>query len=120
MTLGRDEGTTPVQRRHLLTGAFGTHVDRIEAHRVVLTPGQRTGPHHHAGGVAGYVEWGEIVFAVEGRPPVSLHAGDVFFEPPGAPIARFDNASTAEPARFVAFYALSGDQTLITMHRSDP
>ena len=42
-----------------------------------------------------------------------LRPGDVFFEPAGETIRRFDNPSGSEPATFVAFYLLSGDKPLI-------
>jgi hypothetical protein len=37
----------------------------------------------------------------------------VFFEPAGETIHRFDNLSDTEPATFIAFYLLTGDQPLI-------
>jgi quercetin dioxygenase-like cupin family protein len=110
----RDDAAS-ISRLHLLTGPFGTRVERIEAHRVQLPPGKQSGRHHHVGGVVGYVEQGEILFEVEGRPTLVLRAGDVFCEPPDAVIERFDNASSAAAASFVAFYCLAGDQPLITM-----
>jgi quercetin dioxygenase-like cupin family protein len=107
----------PIVREHLLTAELGTRVERIEAHRVRLPPGQRTGVHSHPGGVVGYVEDGVITFQVEGEDPTVLRAGSVFYEPPGAVIRHFDNASAEESATFVAFYPLSGDQPFISMLR---
>jgi len=95
-------------------GAFDAHIDRVEAHRIVLQPAQASGQHIHPGGVMGYVEDGEIAFAIEGQPMRMLRRGDVFYEPPGATIARFDNASDTA-ATFVAFYPLTGGQPLISM-----
>jgi quercetin dioxygenase-like cupin family protein len=104
----------PVAREHLLTGAVSGPIDRIEAHRVVLRPGQSAGRHAHVGGVVGCVLEGEIAFEEDGQPVKRLKAGSVFFEPPGAMILRFDNLSTKAPAVFVAFYPLLGDQPLIS------
>jgi quercetin dioxygenase-like cupin family protein len=104
----------PIAREHLLTGAFGPHVERIEAHRVELRPGQTTGLHSHPGGVVGYVVDGEITFQVEGDDPSVLRGGSVFYEPPGVAIHHFDNASATESATFISFYALVGDQPLIS------
>jgi hypothetical protein len=39
----------------------------------------------------------------------------VFFEPAGETIRRFDNLSDSEPAAFIAFYLLNGDQPLIQL-----
>jgi quercetin dioxygenase-like cupin family protein len=80
---------------------------------VELPPGQPAGPHFHPGPVAGYVERGLIAFEQDGRPVRELRPGDVFFEPAGETIHRFDNRSDIEPAIFIAFYLLSGDQPLI-------
>lgn len=112
----QDNNTTAgaTAREHLLTGAFGAHVERIEAHRITLRPRQKAGRHVHAGGVVGYVESGEVAFAIEGQPAAVLHRGSTFYEPPGATIARFDNLSDSAAAIFVAFYPLTGDQPLIS------
>ncbi len=105
--------TFPGARQHLLTGHVAAHVDRMEGHRVQLRPGQQTGLHVHPGGVAGYVTDGEIAFQLEEGPAEVLRRGSVFLEPPGVPVHRFDNLSASEPAAFIAFYLLTGDQPLI-------
>jgi quercetin dioxygenase-like cupin family protein len=104
-----------ILRERLLVGAVDAHVGRIEAHRVVLQPGQRTGVHVHPGGVFGCVLGGRVVLQVQGGPPTTLGPGGVFHEPRGATILRFDNDSAREPAEFIAFYPLTGDQPLISM-----
>lgn len=71
------------------------------------------GRHTHAGGVAGYVTAGVIVFELDGHPARRLEAGCAFFEPPGAVVLRFDNVSDSEPATFVACYPVTGDDPLI-------
>jgi quercetin dioxygenase-like cupin family protein len=86
---------------------------RVEAYRVELPPGQPAGPHFHPGAVTGYVESGLIAFERDGQPVRELRPGDVFFEPAGEAIRRFDNLSDREPATFIAFYLLNGDQPLI-------
>lgn len=85
------------------------------AHRVTLRPAQGAGRHVHPGGVIGYVLEGEIIFQIEGQPATTLRGGSAFYEPPGATIIHFDNASTIAPAIYLAFYTLSGNQPLITM-----
>ena len=109
-----DKARTPT-REPLLTGAFDAHIDRIDVHRIVLRAGQKPGCHVHAGGVVGYVVEGAITFEIAGQPATMLGQGDAFYEPPGATITRFDNASDTAPATFVAFYPLTGDQALISM-----
>lgn len=110
----RDDSSSAIVREHLLTGAFGPQVERIEVHRVTLQPAQNAGLHFHPGGVVGYVVDGEIVFEIKGQPLTILRAGSAFYEPPDATISRFDNLSETAPATFIAFYPLTGDQALIT------
>jgi len=104
---------TTIGRTALLTQPLAAAPDRVEAYRVELPPGQAAGPHRHPGPVTGYVESGLIAFELDGHPARELRAGDVFFEPGGAAVRRFDNTSGSQPAIFIAFYLLSGDQPLI-------
>jgi len=106
---------TDIRRTRLLAHPVHTEPDRLEAYRVELPPGQPAGPHFHPGPVAGYVERGRIAYERDGQPALELGAGDVFFEPAGELVRRFDNLSPHEPATFVAFYLVSGDQPLIQM-----
>ena len=113
MTHEQHETPSAIMREHLLTAALGTHVERIEAHRITLEPTQQTGRHVHPGGVVGYVVDGTIAFEIAGYPAMTLEPGTVFFEPAGVVITRFDNTSDTAPATFIAFYPLKGDQVLI-------
>lgn len=102
-----------IRRTTLLTYPLHAIPERVEAYRVELPPGQPAGPHFHPGPVTGYVERGLIAFERDGQPVRELRPGDVFFEPAGETIHRFDNLSDGEPATFIAFYLLNGDQPLI-------
>lgn len=96
------EGTTPV--------------DRVQLTRVELAPGQQTGAHHHACDVVGTVLSGSIRVAIAGAADTVLHAGDPFFEPRNAHVARFDNASQDSPAAFLACYLVTASTAeLVTM-----
>jgi quercetin dioxygenase-like cupin family protein len=106
---------TDIRRTELLTHPLSAAPDRVEAYRVELPPGQPAGRHFHPGPVAGYVESGLITFERDGQPARELRPGDVFFEPAGEVIHRFDNSSASEPAAFIAFYLVNGDQPLITL-----
>jgi len=104
---------TAIRRTALMSHPVHVTPDRVEAYRVELPPGQPAGWHAHPGPVTGYVERGRIAFERDGQPARELRPGDVFFEPAGEVIRRFDNLSGTESATFVAFYLLSGDQPLI-------
>jgi quercetin dioxygenase-like cupin family protein len=92
----------------LLTHPLHAISERVEAYRVELPPGQPAGPHFHPDPVTAYVERGRIAFERDGQPVHELRPGDVFFEPAGETIHRFDNLSDNEPATFIAFYLLNG------------
>jgi quercetin dioxygenase-like cupin family protein len=110
---GQGKRMTDIRRTPLFAQPLPAGPDRVESYRVELPPGHPTGPHRHPGAVTGYIEHGRVAFEPDGHPARELGPGDVFFEPAGAVIRRFDNASDREPAEFVAFYLLSGDQELI-------
>jgi quercetin dioxygenase-like cupin family protein len=58
--------------------------------------------HRHPGFVLGYVLEGEIRFGVAGGEPTIYRAGQVFYEAPGALHSVSANASSVNPARFIA------------------
>jgi len=61
-------------------------------------------PHRHPGHYTfGYVVEGTYEFGVNGQPPRILHAGDVFYEPPGALHSVSRNASPNEKLKIVVF-----------------
>ncbi|PJI93327.1 cupin domain-containing protein [Luteimicrobium subarcticum] len=66
------------------------HIARIETRRITMAPGVVGGRHTHNGHVVGVVESGSVTFQVAGAPAVVLGAGDVFHEPAGTVIERWD------------------------------
>jgi quercetin dioxygenase-like cupin family protein len=107
-----------IVRKELLTAAIAGSKDvaRVEIKQIDFAPSQRTGLHRHPCPVVGYVAHGSIRFRVDGQPAQLLTEGSAFFEPAGAKIVQFDNASSDAPATFVAFYLLGPeDQKIIEM-----
>jgi len=51
---------------------------------VTMGPGPGFAPHKHNGFVLGYVLDGAFRFAIDDQAARVLHAGEVFYEPPGA------------------------------------
>lgn len=51
--------------------------------RAEFVPGGQAGKHTHPGEELGYVVEGSLELIVEGQPPKTLKAGDVFFIPAG-------------------------------------
>src|SRR5215469_8290177 len=65
-------------------------------------PMDSSAPHRHPGHYTfGYVVQGTYEFGVNGQPPRTLHAGDVFYEPPGALHSMSRNASPNEKLKIV-------------------
>jgi quercetin dioxygenase-like cupin family protein len=79
-------------------------VRMVKGARIRFAPGQPTGLHRHPVSTCGVVTKGSFIFQVEGEAEVRLRTGDGFFEPAGATILRFDNASQTDPAEIVCFY----------------
>jgi quercetin dioxygenase-like cupin family protein len=97
-----------------LTG--GPPVEHVKVARVELAPGQEAGRHLHPCPVVGCILSGAIRFQVADEPETRLQAGDAFFEPAGVEVPHFDNASSTEPAVFLACYLLPpGEERLIEM-----
>jgi quercetin dioxygenase-like cupin family protein len=65
-------------------------LSRVEVRRIQLMPGHPSGPHVHNSPVFGNILVGSVVYEIEGEEARILRAGDVFYEPEGARIARFD------------------------------
>jgi quercetin dioxygenase-like cupin family protein len=68
---------------------------------VVYPPGGEDPVHRHPGHAFVYVLEGSIVMQMKGDEPVTLRAGQVFYERPGHVHAVGRNASRTEPAKFL-------------------
>jgi quercetin dioxygenase-like cupin family protein len=80
----------------------------IEIREIRIRPGQAAGLHVHNGPVVGNILEGSVIYQIEGQPETILRAGDVFFEPEGERIARFD--ATDDGVTFLAYFLLSPGQ----------
>src|SRR5260221_12673661 len=75
-------------------------------------PGGTVGRHTHPGEEIGYILDGTLVFEIEGKPAVTLSAGQTFFIPAGA----VHNATnkTPSPAKVLANYIVEPVKPLAT------
>lgn len=91
---------TPLQAQDLqgLAGKEGALV------RVNYAPGGADPVHRHNASVFVYVLEGSIVMQVKGKAPVTLNAGQTFFEGPDDVHVVGRNASQTKPASFLAFF----------------
>jgi quercetin dioxygenase-like cupin family protein len=67
-------------------------------------PGTKNPRHEHPAAITFYVLSGTGIWQEDGNPPVTLHAGESLFCPPGTIHAHW-NPSTTEKLRFLEFIA---------------
>lgn len=78
---------------------------RVEIRRITIAPGCAGGLHVHNGPVFGSIEAGSVVYQIEGEPATALRPGDVFYEPEGVRIARFDTQE--DGVTFLGYFLLA-------------
>lgn len=100
----------PLTRVVLLDERLGAakSCDRVEVREIRILPGHPAGLHVHNCPVFGSVVDGSVILQIEGRPAETLRPGDVFYEPEGERIARFD--ATDEGATFLAYFLLGAGE----------
>lgn len=79
-------------------------IQRVEIRRITIAPGYAAGLHLHNGPVFGNIETGSVIYQIEGGPETVLEPGDVFYEPEGVRIARFD--AQEDGVTFLAYFLL--------------
>jgi len=79
-------------------------------------PGAASQPHHHAASafIYAYVLSGEIRSAVDAEPARVYHAGEGWFEQPGAHHRVSENASASRPARLLAVFVVDAKDEMLT------
>jgi len=75
----------------------------VRVFTAVFKPGDRTVFHTHRAPVTVYVIEGEFTLEMADRPPVVVHAGSAFVEPPQVRMTGF-NRSPSSSTRVVIFY----------------
>ena len=88
--------------------------DRVQVREIRILPSQPAGLHVHNGPVFGSIVAGSVVSQVDAQPASVLRPGDVFYEPEGERIARFD--AEEDGVTFLAYFLLSpGQEPELTM-----
>ncbi len=75
-------------------------------------PGEASTPHSHPCAVVGYVVEGSLRTQVQGQPEMIYKAGQSFYEVPNGVHLVSANASTTEPAKFLAYFICDRDTPL--------
>jgi quercetin dioxygenase-like cupin family protein len=73
-----------------------------------IAPGQATVHHTHRFPVTVYMLEGAFTLEMEGRPPVTVTAGQAMVEPPNVKMTGY-NRSATEPVRLLIFYVSDPD-----------
>src|SRR3990172_6629862 len=76
-----------------------------------LPPGKESGKHSQSGTEVVYVLEGSMTFEVQGKPPVTLKAGDSFQTGPRQ-VHNVKNASMTAPGKALAFYVVEKGKAL--------
>lgn len=77
--------------------------------KVHYRPGTSSAAHTHPGSVFAYVLEGAVVSQLDGQPPVTYHAGQSWYEAPGARHLVSRNASTTAPATLLVWMTKAVD-----------
>lgn len=105
----------PISRAVVLDARFDRvrQAERVEIREIRILPGHAAGLHVHNGPVVGSILEGSVVFQIDGEPESLLRQGDVFYEPEGTRIARFD--ATDEGVTFLGYFVVGpGEQPQLT------
>jgi quercetin dioxygenase-like cupin family protein len=100
----------PVSRAVLFDArlAHAKTTERVEVREIRILGGHAAGLHVHNCPVVGSIVEGSVIYQIEGQPASRLQPGDVFYEPEGARIARFD--ATEEGVTFLGYFLLGVGQ----------
>ncbi len=104
----------PFVRTLLQTQDLGAQGRAAVVARVDFQPGAEISRHTHPGEELGYVLEGTLTLQIEGKPPVTLKAGDVFFVEAGR-VHAGRNGNT--PGKVLATYVVEKGKPLATAVR---
>jgi quercetin dioxygenase-like cupin family protein len=79
---------------------------------VIYGPGESSPPHSHPCPVIGYVLEGALRTKTSGEPEAVYKAGESFYEAPHGTHEISANASSKDPAKFLAYFVCDGDTPL--------
>jgi len=95
-------------QRAALAGAKGKEVVLVLRE---MPPGKESGKHSQSGTEVAYVLEGSMTLEVQGKPPVTLKAGDSFKTEPRQ-VHNVKNASATAPGKALVFYVVEKGKAL--------
>ena len=112
----------PAQYEPYVKVVFERGIPNIEGKRMVAVvvsypPGGRSPAHHHASSafIYAHVLSGAIRSQVDDEPAKVYHAGEGFYEVPGAHHRISENASEKDPASLLAVFVVDSKDTRLTI-----
>jgi quercetin dioxygenase-like cupin family protein len=102
-----------IKRTDLLRHDLGVPGREVVQVRVDFAPGVAFPPHSHPGEEIAYVIEGQLEYRLEGKPPVTLKAGETLFIPAGT-IHAARNVGSANAAE-LATYLVEKDKPLVAL-----
>lgn len=101
-----------IMRTDLLRHDLGVPGREVIQVRVDIAPGALAARHSHPGEEIAYVLEGSLEYQVEGKPPVTLKAGDVLFIPAGT-IHSAKNVGSGNGAELATYVVEKGKPLLV-------
>jgi len=98
---GQPAGNARAGLRQPLPAPFAD-MDAAFALLTIRPGGPASRPHTHSGFVLGYVIEGDYLFAINNETPRVVHAGEIFYEPPGATHTTHASAKPEETVKLLA------------------
>lgn len=89
--------------RELVTGMPTGNRQEVKVLTATLRPGDKTVFHSHRFPVTVYILEGTFTLEMEGRPAMTIKAGEAMVEPPNVRMTGY-NRSASEPMRVIIFY----------------
>jgi quercetin dioxygenase-like cupin family protein len=93
----------PIVLREIVSGMPRGDRQEVRVLTARFKPGERTVFHTHRFPVTVYMLEGAFTLEMEGRPPVTINAGQAIVEPPNVNMTGY-NRSQTDPIRLVIFY----------------
>jgi quercetin dioxygenase-like cupin family protein len=87
----------------------------VRVSTATFKPGDKTVYHTHRFPVTVYVLEGTFTLELDGRPPLTVNAGEALVEPPKVPMTGY-NRSATETTKVVIFYVSANDTPFLDLH----
>lgn len=94
--------------REIVAGMPKGDRQEVRVFTATIAPGQKTPFHTHRSPVTVYILEGAFTLELEGRPPITVKAGESMVEPPHAKMTGY-NRSATETLKLVIFYVSDPD-----------